>query len=472
MLAGTASVSAVGPGLGSNGQASGLNVQILGGSAHVLDNGILPAQANGNTFVGLYIGFSPDASTGPQHVVFTTPDYMYVLPSGFSITRAGPPTVTGVSANADGTVAVTGTNWAADSLIYFDGLPAAVSSLDAKAGVAAATPPPGGNGQTSTVTVYNTDGQNSQLVQSASPVTWSYGNAASAAVGAISPASLPAGAEAAVDIVGTGLALTSGLTTVGFGTTDALVRQVFVLSPNHLKANVWIAPNAALSNPDVSVISGFRTATASAGFRIAAPVTGLPVAVPIIANALPGLTGSYAGAVIALYGSNLATPGATPVVTFNGQAATLLYSSPTQINLQIPPSLTAGPVALNVNNGAANSYPVIVNIDTPPAAIGAVQNASGGNIDSNHPAHPGDALIVSLTNFAPNGANIALARVQIGVGGVTHSATQISYAGQGVYQVSFALNASEAPGAAQALIVYLDGRSSYPAAIPVAPAGT
>jgi hypothetical protein len=38
----------------------------------------------------------------------------------------------------------------------------------------------------------------------------------------------------------------------------------------------------------------------------------------------------------------------------------------------------------------------------------------------------------------------------------------------GYYQVSFLLNANEALGPAQSLIVYLDGRSSYPTAIPIA----
>ncbi len=102
------------------------------------------------------------------------------------------------------------------------------------------------------MTAYNSDGQSSQLVQSASPVTWSYGNSAVATVGDISPASLPAGSEASVDITGSGFAFTPGLTTVGFGTTDVVVRQLFVLSPNHLKAGACqFSPHAALANPDV-----------------------------------------------------------------------------------------------------------------------------------------------------------------------------------------------------------------------------
>ncbi len=478
MVDGTAGVSAVGTGLGSNGKAPGLGVNVMGGSAYILDNGILPAEANGYTYVGLYLGFALGANPGPQHVVFTTPDYMYVLPSGFTITVQDPPTVTGVSGNADGTVTVTGANWTAASLIYFDSLPAAISSLDPKSGTAVVTPPPGAPGQTSVVSVYNVDGQDSQLVQSANPVTWSYGNTAVAAITSISPSSLPAGAEAVVDITGTGFTFTKGLTTVGFGTTDIVVRHVFVLSAGHLQADVSISPNAALSNPDVSVMAGFQLATAPAGFHITAPVTGLPAAIPILTNALPGLTGAYAGAVVALYGSNLAAPnlppGVNPVLTFNGQAATLLYSSATQINLQIPQSLASGPSTLNLNNGVANAYPVVVNIDPQPAGIAAIQNSSGAYIDAANPAIQGDLLIVTLTNFntgaAQNATAIAPSRVQISVGGTLHNPlpNPITPFAPGSYQISFLLNANEAVGTSQPLIVYLDGRSSYPATIPVA----
>jgi uncharacterized protein (TIGR03437 family) len=286
-----------------------------------------------------------------------------------------------------------------------------------------------------------------------------------------------------VDITGTGFTFTKGLTTVGFGTTDIVVRQVFVLSPGHLQADVSISPNAALSNPDVSVMAGFQLATAPAGFHITSAVTGLPAAIPILTNALPGLTGAYAGAVVALYGSNLAAPnlppGVNPVLTFNGQAATLLYSSPTQINLQIPQSLASGPATMSLNNGVANAYPVVVNIDPQPAAIAAIQNSSGAYIDAENPAVQGDLLIVTLTNLntgaAQNATTIAPSRVQISVGGTLHNPlpNPITPFAPGSYQISFLLNANEAVGSAQPLILYLDGRSSYPATIPVAnPDGT
>ena len=99
--------------------------------------------------------------------------------------------------------------------------------------------------------------------------------------------------------------------------------------------------------------------------------------IPTLTNALPGLNGSYAGAIVGLYGTNLAVAHATPVITFNGVTATILYSSPSQINLQIPNGIPWGPEVMNLNNGALDAYPLTVNIDTPPATITSIQNSAG-----------------------------------------------------------------------------------------------
>ena len=207
MLAGASTVVASGAGLGANGQAPGLTVQFLGNSARVSDGGVRPYQANGFTYIALDLGFNLFAGTGPQHLVFSTPTFMHVLPAGVILTRQSPPTVTAVAANADGTVSVAGTNWNADSLIYFDGLPAAIQALDAKGGLAVVTPPAGADGQRAIVTVYNRDGQNSQLVQGASPVTYAYGASPTPVITSISPASLPAGSEGMVEITTSGFTL-------------------------------------------------------------------------------------------------------------------------------------------------------------------------------------------------------------------------------------------------------------------------
>jgi uncharacterized protein (TIGR03437 family) len=244
------------------------------------------------------------------------------------------------------------------------------------------------------------------------------------------------------------------------------------LSPNHVQVDVLVSANAALSNPDVSAISGFLFATAPAGFQITAPVAGLPAAYPVLFNAWPGLTGAYAGAIASLYGSNMSTTGNTPQISIGGLPATILYASPSQINLQIPAGLTPGPATLLLSNGVLNSYPITVNIDTPPALIAGIQNGTGAYIYAANAAHLGDVLIVTLINFAPVGTNISNSQVQMTLAGVSHNAFHVTEVGA-YYQVYFQLAPTDPVGQAETLIVYLNGRSSDIATIPVAnPDGT
>ena len=337
-LAGETAVAASGVGPGWNDPASGIGAAFMGSSAIVANSAVQPYQANGHTYVAvnLDIGFSPFSGTGPQHLIFSTPTFMHVLPAAVRLTQHVPPMIQSVTPNPDGSLTISGTSWMSGSAIYFDGLPGSVSTLNATTGTAIVTPPPGESGQTAILTVYNPDGQNSQFVQSANPLTYTYGDVPAQTISSISPASLPAGAEATVDITTAGFTFTDGEAAVGFGTSDIAVRRVFVLGPNHLQADVSVAAGADLSSSDVSVFSGFETTTATAGFRITPAVYGLPAPIPVLTNALTGLTGVYPGAIVSLYGSNMQVADATPVVTFDNQPAAILYSSPTQINLQLP----------------------------------------------------------------------------------------------------------------------------------------
>jgi uncharacterized protein (TIGR03437 family) len=149
-----------------------------------------------------------------------------------------------------------------------------------------------------------------------------------------------------------------------------------------------------------------------------------------------------------------------------GEPASILYASPGQINLVVPSALTPGPAILQLSNGAVNAYPVVVNIDTPPAGIDAIQTSTGAYIYSAQAAHPEDTLIVTLSNFAAAGTVIPLSQVQVSVGGVTYTPTQIVQAGS-VWQVTIVLDSRVPLGTSEPLIVYLNGRSSFPANIPI-----
>jgi uncharacterized protein (TIGR03437 family) len=467
--------------------AAGLGVQFLqipGEAVSLAPNpytptGILPAPYNGYEYVDLYLGFNisaqPFRQPSPQHVIFNTPSYTYVLPSAMYLTQTGPPTVTAAAVNPDGSVSVSGTNLSSQTLVYFDSVPAAIQSFNPVAGVAVVTPPAGTNGQQSTVTVYNPDGQNSQMVQASSPVTYPYGTLATPVIGALSPSSLPAGAEAMIDITGSNLSFAQGSTTVGFGTSDVLVRRVFVLSPNHLQVDVSVSPGAALSSPDVTVLTGFQLATAPAALQITAAVANFPAVVPVLVNPYApwGVTSVYPGAIVMVFGANLAPPFAgTPTITLGGLPATLTFWSPAQINLQIPPGLAPGKAILRLNNGEFNAFPVEVNID-PVAVFNAVQDTTtGAYIYSAQPAYQGEPLTATLSNFAPAGSNIPLSSVQVGLDGVMYPATQVTQIGS-VWQVGFQVGANAPTGQAEVLVVFLNGQGSVPAIIQVAkPDGT
>lgn len=464
MLSGASTVVAAGVGLGAGGQAPGLNVQFLGNSARIDDGGIRPYQANGFTYIALDLGFNLFAGTGQQHLIFSTPNFLHVLPAGVILTRQSPPGITSVTPNSDGTLTITGTNWNADTLLYFDGLPAAISSLDAQNGVAIVTPPSGANGQRATVSAYNTDGQNSQFIQAATPVTYSYGPSANPVITSISPASLPAGTESMVEINSAGFNFVPGQTVVGFGTSDIVVRRVFVMGANRLLVNVAVAAGAALSNPDVSVISGFRLAAAVAGFQITPAQSGTPSVIPVFTNAQPGLTGTYAGALVTLNGTNLTSAGSQPTLSIGGATATISQASPTQLVFLVPTTLPAGPATLSFSNGAASAAPVVLNVDTPPAQITQVATGSGTPVDAAHPIHIGDVITINLSGFSP----ATTSQMQVSLAGVAHTPIALTPLTGNSWQLTVVLNGAEQPGQAQQLIVYLDGRSSYPVTIPIA----
>ncbi len=473
LTAGKTTVVASGAGLGANGQAPGLSAAFLGDAITIADNGIRPYESLGYTYVALDLNFLPLGSKGPEHLLLNTPGFLHVLPSAVKLTDSDPPTINLVTDNGDGTLTLSGANWSSATTIYFGSLPATISSMkvdDAAKGTAIVTPPAGQANETVVLTAYNPDGENSQFVEAGVPV-YTYPDAPAPTIVSIQPASLPAGAEARVDITGTGFQFAAGQVSLGFGTSDVTVRKIFVLDANHLQADVAVAPGAALADPDVSVFNGYRMVTATAGFHVTAPVANLPAPVPIPVNALPGLNGVYAGAIVGLYGANLGTPdGAPSTVTFNGEAAQILYSSPAQINLQIPGDLAPGPCEMQVVTALGTSFPLTVNIDTQPATIASIVDNNGAAIGASAPAIPGGLLTLSLTGFAPDGTAISPGQVQVSVNGVQHPAFTVQQSDPGVYQVSFVLNADEAAGDAQSVIVYLDGRSSYPATISVAAA--
>ncbi len=132
--------TAVGVGLGTNGVATpGLSSQVLGGAATVYATAGYGDGA-GDTFFAMYMYFGLGNPSGPQHLIFSLPDYSYILSNGVNLTLNGPPTINNISSNSDGSVTITGATFASDSRFYFDGSPLTVRSIDTVNGTAVAVP--------------------------------------------------------------------------------------------------------------------------------------------------------------------------------------------------------------------------------------------------------------------------------------------------------------------------------------------
>ncbi len=464
-------VVALGNGLGSNGStADGLDVQVMGGTAAVQDISAYVPSNSQDTALEIDLSFSNFGAAGRQHLLFATPDYLYILPSGFNVVQNQPPTISSVTANGDGSVAVAGANFAAGMNFYFDSLPGTLENLDLANQIATVVPPAGASGQVATMAADNPDGQSSMFLQADSPVQFTYAALQPASL-TILPGALPAANEAKIDIIGTNTNF-SNRTAVGFGSHDVVVRNTFVLSPTHLIVDVSIPGGAAQITTQVSALTDFQLVDDPQAFQIQPPQPGLPAAVPILFNAVPTQSGSFPGAVVTIYGANLTDANNdAPIVTLNAIPVGVLYASATQLNVTIPAGLSAGLATLLVNNTQQTSYPTIVSIAPPEPVVTGI-NLAGQAIDSTTAVNAGLAVDVLLTGLTNPGSSIDPSRVQVSVGGVTMPALSVSQVGSSnVYDVQFDLSAM-APSGSQTLIVYVDGESSTTASVTVAAAAT
>ncbi len=112
--------------------------------------------------------------------------------------------------------------------------------------------PPAHGRYTSSVEALNPDGQTSGQINPAlqpqNPFNYGYANQAAISLGATQ---VTPGTDAMIQINGNYTNFASGQTTVGFGTTDIVVKQVFVISPTSLFVNVSAGKSAGSFDPDV-----------------------------------------------------------------------------------------------------------------------------------------------------------------------------------------------------------------------------
>ncbi len=358
-------------------------------------------------FIRVDFAFSPLTSLEPTHLIFRLPDDIYVLPSGVRLTARPAPIVhwvtLGVDENERPLWLVRGADFDPRSAVYFDGWPAEVVSFDPEPEQIGVNPPVGVPGRPAVVTVYNPDGQSSAFTLPDGNVMFRFPDGPGRGV-SVSPAEAEVDSDVVVEINGANTTFVPGDTTVGFGSSDVVARQVYVPSPTRAWAVATVRSNAAPGTYKLTVTTGLEVLEVPGGFRVLGP-SGTPGGQPVVrfqslvnsATMQPNLS---PGVLASLFGSNLVVEGEGPVqVTFNGQAAPLVSVSAIQINLQIPAGLAPGPVVMEVHNGVANSDPMLAYLDIASPGIFAITHANGALVAPENPAVPGETLVLVATGL-------------------------------------------------------------------------
>jgi len=244
----------------------GLGISAIGsGAASTLQ--VYNVQPYVDSYISFDVALGYFAGMGPKHLLFRTPDDIYVLPSAFTAVNLTPPFIASVNpttdANGGNLVVVSGTNlWPNYTQILFDGLPGNVTGTTSD-GSLIVVPPPGPGGYQAVVTALNQDGQSSNYLESPNPPYYTFTGASPASV-AISPATLSPGTNT-VDVTGTNTNFIDGQVFAGFETSDAVVTGISVIDATHLTINVTLNSNANVPATSINIVNGLQLIAASQG---------------------------------------------------------------------------------------------------------------------------------------------------------------------------------------------------------------
>jgi IPT/TIG domain len=263
-------VAASGEGLldANNVITPGLSVAVLGTAASASNLRPYPPPT---PYIAVDVQVNIAAGEGPKHLLFSTPNDLYVLPAAFSVVFHAAPSIESITPalDTDGhrMLLIGGSgffpNQSTDTTILFDGLPGIIQGV-AKDGRLMVTPPAAGGKYTATVVALNSDGQSS-LFLDPTPATYTY-DAGGVPSLTVTPKLLVAGSDATVDILGANTNFIDGQTLVGFGTSDVVVKQVTVLSPTHL--SVLVKPNVTVGTSGINVTTGLGVVSQALGNRV------------------------------------------------------------------------------------------------------------------------------------------------------------------------------------------------------------
>lgn len=450
--------------IGDNAPVPGLTVSVLGNVDSV--SAVKPYVSDPVNWIETDLALNTSSPDGPRHLLFSTPQDLYVLPTAYNVVSAPPPALGGAVPTGDGGLTITGATIGSYTRILFDGVPARVRS--ATDGQITVDLPAAPGGYQSAIAALNPDGQSSLFLQGDSPATYSYGPQPDVASLAVNPTSLPAGVDTFIEIDAANGNFVQDDTRVGFGSSDLLVRKVWVFSPARLLAEVSVAPGAQAANTTVTVTTGLRHYFQPYSFSILPPNPGqISLSIPAPAA---GANWVYPGGDVTVTALNLPSPAPPLTAYLGGTAAPILAVNGNQVTFQVPPGFGTGLAVVDLQAGSNFSIPALVMVEAPPPVIAGVFADPVTSVSALHPALTGQTLTLVVYGLAPQGTAVAASRVRVLINGMDQAMGSVSpISGTPAFVVTFTVSPTAASGSPQPLVVMVDSHASAPFFIQVQP---
>lgn len=403
-------IVATGAGLISGaGPVPGLTATILGGGTL----GVRPYAPAPTSFIQLdfdprQLLISPDSA---RHIVFSLNNDVYVLPAAFFHVERQAPAIMSVTPSFDATgrgAVITGTNLLLETRILFDGVPAQVRGFEESGGIGKITVsvPAGTPGHRATIVALNPDGQSSLFHPPELLQTYSYDGATLAAAGVtVTPAALPAGTEAMVQVDAPGASFAEKQVAVSFGSSDVVARRVWVVSPTRLLVNVSAAASAQPGVLNMTVASGLQLITQPSVMQVTGPQARSFWLTSWYMNTATGQPFVTAGSPVTLLVGASPTPitAANTAVILNEVRIPVLAASGNSVSFLIPAGTPLGPTVLRLETAGERSLPIILPIEPPAPRILSVTTIPA--LDGRGP-RPGDNLVLKVQNLDPEKSTV------------------------------------------------------------------
>ncbi len=461
-----------GPGTAVAGAAQlapGLNLSVIGGPAQLEPDTLTYWQQG----FGLIVADALEVDQATRVAVAVTTDTdLYVLPGAFSVLPSPHPQISSVDSSTDvrgaALATITGTNLAAATKLLFDGVPGKIVQANEDGSLTVSAPPATGNHQ-AVVEAMTAGGQTSwQLLGSdQAPPVFTYA-APDVTISTVQPGQLVAGTDAMLQIDAVNTSFVDGQTVIGFGSSDIVVRQLWVVSPTRLRLNVSVGPGTVRGPVELTVLNGLQLVTNSVLQVQDGGIVSLRT--PIL-NRATGLAGVPAGGSVIIQTAGLPQDLGGWTLSIGGQRTSFVAGAYGQLTAEVPAGVQTGLAEVRLSSPTgATVQPVLLQIDDQPPGILKALAPDGADISLGHAVGAGDEVTLIVGGLADPGVMLAPEGVQVRAGGVIEKLASVrAMETPGLWEVVFVLT-NTGSGAEQSVTVGIGTRVSAPWAVAIKPA--